>query len=228
MQLRRTLVTIGAGALALLVAGLASAQAENFAARGAIEAMQDRCRAGGGAPAALAGLTRETRLGSSEATVVDFAQLQCKGGPNPACGPFGCAIRVYLGQATSPAFDGQARAWRVRGSRFEITRAGAYCANATQGACSETWELAGGALKLAGRGTQSFARDPIRRPAAAPPTREARRAAPPRGTRGLRGKVMPDAAYEPPPEAAPRAEPAPSAQSPAARRRELQSAPFVP
>ncbi len=225
----RDLLTTGLGAGLLAAALAAPAHAENFAARGAIETMEQRCRLAGGQPGALAGLTRETRLGAGPATIVDFAQFQCKGAPNPACGPFGCLIRVHLGQGVGPAFEGQARAWRVRGARFEITRAGAYCANATSGACSETYELAGGALKLAARGSQTFARDPWRPAVAAPPAREARRAAPPRGTRGLRGKVAPESAYEPPPEATRSAnEPAPTAQQQEQRRRTLQSAPYVP
>lgn len=230
----RTFLTSGGlagGVLAALALALSpgAARAENFAARGAVDSMEQRCRLAGGQPGALAGLTRETRIGATAATVVDFAQFQCKGAPNPACGPFGCAIRVYLGQGTGTAFEGQARAWRVRGARFEITRAGAYCANANSGACSESYELAGGALKLAARGAQSFARDPWRPAVAAPSTRQARQAAPPRGTRGLRGRIAPDSAYEPPAErTGPAQEAAPSAQAQEQRRRTLQSAPYVP
>ncbi|MBL8587183.1 MAG: hypothetical protein JNK46_01505 [Methylobacteriaceae bacterium] len=216
----------GALALALTAASAGAAQAESFAARATIAAMENACRAAGGQPQSPPGLTRATRIGGAAAVVVDFQPFLCKGAASPACGPFGCQVRLFVGAATTPAFEGQVRAWRVRGATFQVTRVGAYCANAAGGACSESYEIAGGALRLAARGSDSFSRDAYR--AAAP---SAERAAPrrsrPVGTRGVRGRIAPDTAYEPPP--APVAEPpaAPS-QSSEQRRRTLRSAPYVP
>lgn len=204
-------------ALALAVMAQA-ASAENFAARARIDQAVQKCRAAGGQPQQAPGLTRETRIGASPATVVDFSFLSCKGGPAPACGPFGCQVLVYLGARSEPAFDGQVKAWRVRGAELQVTRAGAYCSNSNTGACSESHRLSDGKLTLASRGALSFQRDAWR---------PARDVSPRVGRAGERGGVEKDDA---PPEVdiepQPRVVPPPS-QNSEERRRQLQNAPFV-
>lgn len=212
-----SVIVLGAAAL------LASpASAENFAARARVDQAAQACRASGGQAQRGPGVLRETRIGSTAATVVDMAQLSCKGGPLPACGPFGCQVLVFLGARSDAVFEGQVKAWRVRGAEFQVTRAGAYCANSATGACSETHKLADGRFTLAGRGTASFARDPYR---AAPSENEA--GAPARRSAAARAR-NPAAEVEPPPEAEPEIRTAPpSAQNPEERRRQLQNAPYV-
>lgn len=203
-------------ALAVIVAGSSEAAAENFAARARVDQAVQKCRAAGGKPVQAPGLTRQVRIGANAATVVDFAMLSCKGGPVIGCGPFGCQILVYLGAGSAPAFDGQAKAWRVRGPEFQVSRAAAYCSNSTSGACSETHRVSGGGLTLASRGALAFTRDPVAAPRAAAP-------------RTARGKAGEEDAFEAPeiePDPQPRVVP-PSSESPEERRRKLLNAPYV-
>lgn len=206
-------------AVAMLAGSAKPAIAENFAARARVDQAVQKCRAAGGQPQQAQGLTRETRIGASPATVVDFSFFTCKGAAAPVCGPFGCQVLVYVGVRSAPAFDGQVKAWRVRGAEFQVTRAGAYCSNSNTGACSESHRLSDGALTLASRGALSFQRDAWR------PVRDNPSHAERAGAR--RGEAEKnDEPLESDIETQPRVVPPPSHNS-EERRRQLQNAPFV-
>lgn len=206
-------------ALAFLAAAAHEVRAENFAARARVDQAAQKCRAAGGQPQQGPGLTRDLRIGASPATVVDFSFLSCKGANMPACGPFGCQVLVYAGARSEPVFDSQVKAWRVRGAEFQVTRAGAYCSNATAGACSESHTLSDGRLTLVSRGVLSFQRDAWR------PAREEQPRAARAGTQ-RNGDAKNDEPFEPDVDSQPRVVP-PPAQNSEERRRQLQNAPYV-
>lgn len=47
--------------------------------------------------------------------VLDYADAQCGGQPEPYCNDSGCLLKVYLGTGGSyrKAFDGRAKSWKV-------------------------------------------------------------------------------------------------------------------
>jgi hypothetical protein len=221
-----TLVPLRAAALLLAVLTCGPSHAQSAAAQAGAEVLAQRCLSAGGRPRPTAGLVRAIRLGGVEAAVLDAMKLTCEGAQNPACGPFGCTVKLWAG-ASTPAFEGPALAWRARGERFEVTRAPAFCEGAQ--ACSESYRLNAGALERVGGSDARFERDSaplaLDRRAARPPSRRAAA----RRTPDKSSKASEAQAVGAPPElsrAAPM--PAPTPEARAKRRRTLEAAPYVP